>query len=192
MRPLSAPERSLLAEARRATLATIRPDGTARLVPIGFAAMAGVDGAMELWSSLDEKPKRSRDPRGLARVRDVLRRPDVAVLVDRWSETWAELAWLRLGGMARLVEPTDVPVAVAPALRARYPQYRDHDLEGRPMLAITITSIASWGLSSAPAGEVAQVDPAVVAVRVEAVATEEADEGHPEPLGRLDGEVGRG
>ena len=87
------------------------------------------------------------DPRGLARVRDVLGRADVAVLVDRWSETWSELAWLRLGGEARLVEPADVPGDVVPALRSRYPQYATHDLEGRPMLAITVTSVSSWGLA---------------------------------------------
>ena len=41
----------------------------------------------------------------------------------------------------------------------------------------------------APAGQVAQVDPAVVAVDVEAVAPQEADERHAEPLGGLDRQV---
>lgn len=146
-RRLTAAERALLDGVRRAVLATIRPDGTPRLVPIGFIARDRKDGALELWSSLDEKPKASDDPRGLARVRDVLARSDVAVLVDRWSEDWSELAWLRLGGTARLVEPADIPPDVAPALRARYPQYGSHDLEGRPALAIVITAVASWGLA---------------------------------------------
>ncbi len=146
-RALRAEERALLDGVRRAVLATIRPDGTPRLVPIGFVARDGDDGTLELWSSLDEKPKASGDPRELARVRDILARADVAVLIDRWSETWSELAWLRLGGEARLVEPDDVPAGVIPALRARYPQYATHDLEGRPMLAITMTSASSWGLA---------------------------------------------
>lgn len=144
---LTAEERALLDGVRRAVLATIRPDGTPRLVPIGFVARDGVDGTLELWSSLDEKPKVSGDPRDLARVRDIIGRADVAVLVDRWSETWSELAWLRIGGEARLVEPGEVPADVVTALRARYPQYAAHDLEGRPMLAITITSASSWGLA---------------------------------------------
>ncbi len=102
------------------------------------------DGTLELWSSLDEKPKADGDPRDLARVRDILARPRVEVVVDRWSERWAELAWLRLRGVARLVEPEAVPDGVAEALRERYPQYADHDLDGRPMLAITVDGTASW------------------------------------------------
>ncbi len=146
-RALTADERALLDGVRRAVLATIRPDGTARLVPIGFVARDGDDGTLELWSSLDEKPKAAGDPRELARVLDITARADVAVLVDRWSEAWSELAWLRLGGEARLVEPGEVRADVVKALRARYPQYATHDLEGRPMLAITITSASSWGLA---------------------------------------------
>lgn len=146
-RTLTAEERALLDGVRRAVLATIRPDGTPRLVPIGFVARDGDDGTLELWSSLDEKPKAAGNPRDLARVRDITARADVAVLVDRWSETWSELAWLRIGGEARLVEPGEVPADVVTALRASYPQYATHDLEGRPMLAITITSASSWGLA---------------------------------------------
>ncbi len=146
-RALTTDERALLDGTRRAVLATIRPDGTPRLVPIGFVARDGDPGTLELWSSLDEKPKVSGDPRDLARVRDILGRADVAVLVDRWSEDWSELGWLRLGGVARLVEPDGIAADVVPALRARYPQYATHDLEGRPMLAITITSVSSWGVA---------------------------------------------
>lgn len=150
MTALTEAQSALLHAARRAVLATIRPDGTPRLVPIGFVTRTGDDGTLEVWSSLDEKPKAGGDPRGLARVRDILARPRVEVLVDRWSESWTELAWLRLGGSARLVEPADVPEGVASALRERYPQYATHDLDGRPMLAITVDHVSGW--SSTPAG----------------------------------------
>ncbi|HEY4632387.1 MAG TPA: pyridoxamine 5'-phosphate oxidase family protein [Candidatus Limnocylindrales bacterium] len=135
----TADQRVLLAEARRATLATIGDDGRPRLMPICFVVVDDV-----VWSPLDEKPKAVRDVRGLARVRDIMARPDVSLLVDRWSEDWSELAWLRIGGRATVVEPDDVPPAVITALRAKHPQYRDHDLEHRPALRIEVANTAGW------------------------------------------------
>jgi DNA polymerase-1 len=51
-------DRALLDAARRATLATIDPQGRARLVPVCFVVQA--DGDI-LWSPLDEKPKTAAD-----------------------------------------------------------------------------------------------------------------------------------
>ena len=138
---LTPAERDLLAGARRATLATVAQNGRPRLVPICFVVIDGV-----VWSPIDEKPKSSWDPRALARVRDIEARPDVTVLVDRWSEDWAELAWLRIDGRAELV---DSDRAVVEALRAKYPQYADHDLEARPMIRIDIEHAAGWFASAA-------------------------------------------
>lgn len=139
---LAAAELALLRDARRASLATIDARGRPRLVPICFVVSDDV-----LWSPLDEKPKSVGDLRSLARVRDIFERPSVSVLVDRWSEDWSELAWLRIVGRAQLVDPA--PPAVVEALRAKYPQYRGHRLESRPMLAITIDGVTAWRASSA-------------------------------------------
>jgi PPOX class probable F420-dependent enzyme len=141
---LSGPERVLIDETRRATLATVAPDDHPRLVPICFVLVDDV-----LWTPLDEKPKSVTDVRTLARVRDILERPEVAILIDRWSEDWSALAWVRIGGRARLVEPPDTPSRVLDALRTKYPQYADHDLAHRPMLAITIERVTSWTSTSA-------------------------------------------
>jgi PPOX class probable F420-dependent enzyme len=106
--PLTPAEHDLLESARRAVLATIAPSGRPRLVPItfGFAiSLTGDSKKLVLYSPLDEKPKSVADPRRLARVRDVLERPRVTVLVDRWHEDWTQLAWLRLEGDAALIEP---------------------------------------------------------------------------------------
>ena len=138
---LTAAERDLLAGARRATLATVAQDGRPRLVPICFVEIDGV-----MWSPIDEKPKSTSDPRRLARVRDIEARSDVTVLVDRWSEDWAELAWLRIDGRAELVGSEH---AVVVALRAKYPQYADHDLEHRPLIRIDIAHATSWFASAA-------------------------------------------
>ena len=130
-------DRAILGTARRATLATIAPDGRPRLVPVCFVVLGDL-----FWSPLDEKPKSVDDPRRLARVRDIERDARVTLLVDRWSEDWAELAWLRLDGHAETVESADA--AIIAALRAKYPQYVDHDLESRPMIRITIERAARW------------------------------------------------
>ena len=134
--------RALLSEARRATLATVASDGRPRLVPVCFAVETQGD-TTTLWIPLDAKPKSVRDPRALARVRDIQREPRVALLVDRWSEDWAALAWARVEGVAVLAEPPLPPTVVAALLR-RYPQYRTHDLPGRPAIRVVIGRVVLW------------------------------------------------
>lgn len=140
---LSMAERTFLAGARRAVLATIAPDGRPRLVPICFVLD---DTRPVLYTPLDDKPKTVDEPTRLARVRDLLRDPRVSLLVDRWDEDWARLAWLRCDGTATLREPNalDHGAAVA-ALRAKYPQYALHRLEARPLIRVTIERTRSWG-----------------------------------------------
>jgi PPOX class probable F420-dependent enzyme len=138
---LTASERGLVTAARTATLATIDDQGRPRLVPICFVLDAV---STTVWSPLDEKPKAVRDVRSLARVRDIVDRPAVTLLVDRWSEDWTELAWVRLHGEAALIEAGEAPTAVIDALRVKYPQYASHDLEHRPLIRIAITATTSW------------------------------------------------
>ena len=148
---LTAAERAFLLEARRVVLCTIAPDGLPRPVPVCFTLAEADDGGPRLYIPLDEKPKRVADPRLLARVRDILARPDVTLLADRWDESWENLAWLRLEGRAMLLEPgperldgTEHALA-ASALHARYAQYAAHDLAGRPIIRVEITRARSWG-----------------------------------------------
>lgn len=151
---LTAVERAFLAGARRAILATIAPDGRPRLVPICFV----LDPVRPvLFTPLDEKPKRTEDPRRLARVGDVLADPRVSVLVDRWDEDWTRLAWLRCHGMASIMGPrgtgsaaggadrSDEHAAATTALRAKYPQYATHRLGTRPIIRVAIERATSWG-----------------------------------------------
>lgn len=142
---LSTAERAFLADARRAVLATIAPDGRPRLVPICFV----LDPTRPiLWTPLDDKPKATDDPTQLARVRDVLVDPRVSVLVDRWDEDWARLAWVRCHGTASIVEAegraAEHGAAVA-MLRAKHLRYGSHRLEDRPIIRIAIERTVSWG-----------------------------------------------
>ena len=139
-------QRALLEEARRATLATIGPDGLPRLFPCCFALLDRPDGPL-LVTPIDEKPKRTSDPRTLARVTDIERDGRVTLLVDRWDEDWSRLAWLRVTGTADVLWPSDAREAhaeAAVALRHRYRQYRAHILESLPMIRITPTRISGW------------------------------------------------
>jgi coenzyme F420-0:L-glutamate ligase/coenzyme F420-1:gamma-L-glutamate ligase len=149
---LTPAERAFLVYARTATLATIDPNGRPRLVPVCFVlAPLDVRGRPVLHTPIDEKPKSTTDPYALARVRDIRERPAVSLLVQRWSENWDELAWLRMTGRAELVEPIPRDVgarAVVRALRTKYSQYADHDLESRPLIMVTIERATSWFASN--------------------------------------------
>jgi PPOX class probable F420-dependent enzyme len=144
--------RERLSGARRAVLATIAPDGRARLVPVCFVLDPDLP---VLYSPLDEKPKGIADVRDLARVRDIVRDARVTVLVDGWDEDWERLWWLRLDGAASLVEPggkgaEDHRVAVA-ALRSKYLQYATHDLAGRPIIRIQLEHVTGWAAAQGEA-----------------------------------------
>jgi PPOX class probable F420-dependent enzyme len=149
---LALAEVQFLSAARRAVLGTIDDAGLPRLVPCCFSVLEHGDGTSPLvvHTPIDDKPKRSADPRALGRVRDILPRPDVTLLVDRWSEDWDRLGWLRLRGRAYLLEPDDPAVSeervrAIGALRTKYAQYEGHALEERPIIRISVASASRWG-----------------------------------------------
>jgi PPOX class probable F420-dependent enzyme len=129
-------QRARVAGARVARLATLRPDGTPRLVPITFVLLDGL-----VCSVVDDvKPKRS--PR-LARLDDVRRDPRAAVLVDSYTEDWAQLWWVRIDGTAEVHETDELATLARAALADKYPQYAAAPLGG-PVLVLTPTQWAGW------------------------------------------------
>ena len=145
--------RAFVAETRRAVLATTSPEGRPRLVPVCFVLAPGHDayGRVVVYTPIDEKPKASSDPRALARVRDLLVRPEATLVVDRWDEDWSRLAWVRLYGNGDLLEPREVEehAAAVRALRAKYPQYADHALDERPIIRVVVDRVVTWGAAEA-------------------------------------------
>lgn len=119
-------------DARVARLATIRPDGSPRVVPICFA----LDGDV-LYTAVDEKPKRTRQ---LARLADIERDTRVEVLIDHYDDDWSQLWWVRLRGRARVVERDDHALEL---LYAKYPQYRDRPPHG-PFIVVEIKERLDW------------------------------------------------
>ena len=123
--------RDLLAEARVARLGYVDEDDHPRVLPVTFAVAAGA-----VWSAIDEKPKRTAEP---TRLRHLRRRPEAALLVDRYDDDWSRLAWVELRGPVS-VEP------LGPALDAlveKYPQYASERPPG-PLLRLAPRRCAYW------------------------------------------------
>jgi PPOX class probable F420-dependent enzyme len=128
--------RRRVAEAPVARLATLRRDGTPRLVPVTFALVDEL-----LWFAVDEvKPK--RDTR-LARLADIARDPRVALLVDHYAADWSTLWWVRIDGHAAVHETGAARERALDTLAAKYPPYRAARPAG-PAVAIAPTRWAGW------------------------------------------------
>ncbi|MEZ5144711.1 MAG: TIGR03668 family PPOX class F420-dependent oxidoreductase [Acidimicrobiales bacterium] len=117
--------------ARVARLATMSVTGRIEQVPITFA----FDPAGRLVTAIDHKPKTTTR---LKRLDNVAANPEVSVVIDHYDdEDWSSLWWVRIRGLARVVE-ADVDDAAAAALRAggvaalvaKYGQYRDRPPDG--------------------------------------------------------------
>lgn len=127
-------QQARVAAAGVARLATLRPDGTARLVPVTFVLLDGL-----IYSAVDEvKPKRHAR---LARLDDVRRDPRVALVVDHYDDDWSALWWVRVDGTASVHEAGSALVVAA--LAAKYPPYTATPPRG-PVLVITPSRWAGW------------------------------------------------
>jgi PPOX class probable F420-dependent enzyme len=121
----------LLAAERVARLALLDEEDLPRVLPVTYALWEGA-----VWSAIDSKPKRSAEP---ARVRRLRRRPEAALLVDRYDDDWSRLAWVELRGLVS-IEPVGPALE---ALAARYPQYRDEPPPG-PLLRLSVRDAVWW------------------------------------------------
>ncbi|HET9736544.1 MAG TPA: pyridoxamine 5'-phosphate oxidase family protein [Solirubrobacteraceae bacterium] len=126
--------RELLAAERVARLAFLDDRDHPRALPVTFAV---ADGAV--WSAIDDKPKRTREP---ARLRYLRRRPEAALCVDRYDDDWDRLAWVQLLGTVSIVDIDAAPAAVA-ALTARYAPYRERRPPG-PLLRLEPERAVYW------------------------------------------------
>jgi PPOX class probable F420-dependent enzyme len=128
--------RRLVAESRVARMATIDPDGRPHLVPLVFA----VDGDV-LYSSIDDKPKRT--PR-VRRLGNIKASPDrVTVLVDHYEEDWPAVWWVRLRGTGRVLEDGPARDRGLRLLSNKYHQYRDMPPQGA-VIALEVTEWRGW------------------------------------------------
>ncbi|MEJ3654727.1 TIGR03668 family PPOX class F420-dependent oxidoreductase [Actinomycetes bacterium KLBMP 9759] len=131
-----AEQRARFASARVARLATLRPDGSPRLVPVTFALVDDL-----ICIAVDEvKPKSTTR---LARLADVRRDPRVGLLADHYADDWAQLWWVRVDGTAAVHDDGPVRAAALAALVAKYEPYALQPPDGVVMV-ITPGRWSGW------------------------------------------------
>ncbi|MDQ6693922.1 MAG: TIGR03668 family PPOX class F420-dependent oxidoreductase, partial [Chloroflexota bacterium] len=136
---LSEAQMATLRAARVARFGTADKEGRPAVVPVCFVAYA-----QRIYIALDKKPK-SVDARKLKRVRNIEENPHVSLLVDTYSERWSRLSYLMLRGRARLedIGSTEHESVIA-LLREKYPQYKEMDIDGQPLICMDVDSAYDW------------------------------------------------
>jgi len=131
-----------LASCRVGHLATANARATPHVVPVCFIVNDGT-----LYITIDQKPK--GDVRALKRLRNIIENPVAVFVADRWDEDWTRLGWVMLRGPAEIIADGAEHDRAQALLRSRYPQYRNMELGGLPVIAIRIEHVTSWGDLSA-------------------------------------------
>jgi PPOX class probable F420-dependent enzyme len=131
--------RLFLERRRVAHLATADANGLPHVVPICFALIGDT-----LFVSIDEKPKRG-PPMHLQRVRNIAENPQVAIVADVYDDDWARLGFVLVRGQARILTGGEEQQLAIEALRGKYVQYRGMALEDRPVIAVKVERVTSWG-----------------------------------------------
>jgi len=128
--------------ARVARLATVDAEGRPQMVPICFA----YDGRA-FYTAVDRKPKRV-PAEELARVRNIRARPQVALLVDEYTEDWGQLWYILVRGRASVLaaEDEEEQKRARKMLRDKYQQYEEGLLsEDALIIRILPEQVVSWG-----------------------------------------------
>lgn len=131
--------RRFLDEQRSARLATVDGRGRPHVVPIVYV----YDGRA-VYTPIDRKPK-TVGPEGLRRVRNIRSNPHVQVLVDHYDDDWTSLGYVQLRGTAAILEGGPEYRTAIGLLEAKYPQYRELSLAGRPLIRIFVEHVVTWG-----------------------------------------------
>ena len=130
--------------ARVARLATANSESKPHLVPVVFV----FDGN-HFFIPIDEKRKKTVKPEKLKRVKNINENPNVALLIDEYSEDWTKLAFVMIQGKALVATKEEGNIQVRQAykkLMTKYIQYQKVGI-GEMCIIITPKKVASWSNS---------------------------------------------
>jgi PPOX class probable F420-dependent enzyme len=132
--------KELISRSRVARLGTVDEYNQPYVIPVVFV----FDGAC-FFIPLDSKRKtvRSRD---LRRVKNIEKNAKVSLLVDEYSESWKELWFIMIMGVAGILEKKDHIVLIKEIHRmliAKYPQYESLGI-GESCIKIKPIKVISW------------------------------------------------
>jgi PPOX class probable F420-dependent enzyme len=126
----------LVEAARVARLATVTADQRVDLVPITYAVDDG-----RIVTAIDHKPKSTAR---LKRLDNIRGNPEVSLLLDEYDDAdWSQLWWVRLRGVAHIVEQGELYERSIKALVAKYPQYQTVTPTG-PVIVIEVIRWQWW------------------------------------------------
>ena len=147
MSPLTESQARFLADARVARLATADDGGRPHAIPVCFAFADLGYGGEAIYIVLDQKPKTSELTR-LRRVRNILANPQAALIVDHYEEDWQSLRYILVTCRAGLLTGDEDEAARAVTLlREKYPQYRQMELDGNPVIKLVPQRFTAWSFS---------------------------------------------
>jgi PPOX class probable F420-dependent enzyme len=128
-----------------ARLATASRTGQPHVIPFCYA----FDGT-NIYFVVDEKPKPTDKP--LKRIRNMVENPQVALVIDDYTDDWTQLAYVLITGRASMVSDELEYDRVLMLLRERYPQYRQMVLSftRNTMVRIAVTKVHAWGKVESP------------------------------------------
>lgn len=126
--------------AKVARLATIDSEFKPHLLPVVFV----FDGN-NFFVPVDEKRKTAK-PEKLKRIRNIQNNPNVALLIDEYSEDWTKLAFVMIQGKASIANKTEENIQVREAYKKLMTKYVQYQKVGVGELCIVITpkKVASW------------------------------------------------
>lgn len=132
---------------RVARLALLDADDLPRVLPVTFAAVRFKLAAEAIFTVIDDKPKRAREP---ARVRWLRRRPEAALCIDVYDDDWRRLAWVQVIGRVDVLDVGEDAAGMV-ALAAKYPQYAERVPPG-PLLRLRPERALHWRAADGEAG----------------------------------------
>jgi len=123
---------------RVARLSTSDTNGQPHIMPICY----DFDG-LYIYTALDFKRKRVELFK-LKRVTNILNNPQVAIIIDDYSDNWDELSYVLILGHGEILENGLKRDTAEKLLRTKYYQYSQSLTPGCPILKITPNKIIEW------------------------------------------------